>query len=817
MNFIQEFIATHKISFSPGLVYLSGFITGLVGFLLIYFTILLLKRYMEYQKIRLSLNYALLLVELPKYHYLPKTEAQVKVIEEINNFENFINSLSNIKNPIVFEIATPHYGEEIFFYVSVPKKYVQQIQKSIKAFWPGSEVLLVKEDYNIFNPEGIVLGSYIKLKNHYFRPIRTYKEIAIGNIDTLDAFLAAFNKLKKEGEGLAYQVIIQPLGGRESKKIKKVIEKLKEGKSFEEAVSHKEYLEIFKTKEEKEKKEMEEKKKMIDEHLIKNIENKMLKPFFKVNIRILMSASNVFEAEEIISTIESAFHQFINPGINEFTINRVKGRRLSNLIYEFSFRLFNSSQSVILNSEEIASIIHFPTSYSKSPLIHWLASRSAPPPSNLPLEGVILGESTYQGNRVLVRIKRNDRRRHIYVIGQTGTGKTTLLKNIAIQDMENGDGICFIDPHGDVAQELLGLLPPNRIDDVIYFSPGDIKRPIGLNILEYDPNFPEQKTFIINTLIEIIDKIYNLQLTGGPMFEQYLRNALLLIMDDPSWGYTLLEVSRVFVDERFREELLRKCKNYPVIEFWTKQAPVVGGELSLQNMITWITSKLNPFITNDFVRPIIAQPKSSINFRYVMDNRKILIVNLSKGKIGETSAYLLGMILVAKILSATFSRVDIPEEQRKDFYLFIDEFQNFAFKGIASILSEARKYRLSMVLAHQYIKQLPEEIASAVFGNVGTIMCFRVGTEDAEFLEKQFAPVFTKVDLVNIPNYNLYLKLLIDGYVSDPFNIRTLPPKPADFSLAEKVKELSALKYGKPLEEIEAEIQERYRHVRSVF
>ena len=815
MNFIQEFITSHKIAFSPTIVYLSGFLTGILGFIVIYFGLLLIKRYLEYQKIKLSLNYSLLLVELPKYYYLPKTETPTKVVEEINDFENFLNSLSNIKNPIIFEIATPHSGEEIFFYVAVPKKHVQQMQKSIRSFWPGSEVILVEEDYNIFNPEGVVLGSYVTLKNHYFRPIKTYKEIALGNIDTLDSFLAAFNKLKKEGEGLAYQVIIKPLGSKEVKKIKKIINKMKEGKSFEEALSHKEYLEIFQSKEEKEKKEMEEKKKPVDEYLIKNIENKMTKPFFEVNIRILMSANNIFDGEEIISTVESAFHQFINPGINEFVINRVKGRKLSNLIYEFSFRLFNKAQRAILNSEEIASIIHFPTSHSKSPIIHWLAARSAPPPSNLPLEGVILGESTYQGNRVLVRIKRNDRRRHIYVIGQTGTGKTTLLKNIAMQDMENGDGICFIDPHGDVAQELLGLIPTNRIDDLIYFSPGDIRRPIGLNILEYDPNYPEQKTFIINTLIEIIDKLYNLQITGGPMFEQYLRNALLLIMDDPSWGFTLLEVSRVFVDRRFREELLTKCKNYPVVEFWTKQAPVVGGELSLENMITWITSKLNPFITNDFVRPIIAQPKSSLDFRQIMDNKKILIVNLSKGKIGETSAYLLGMILIAKILSATFSRVDIPEEQRKDFYLFIDEFQNFAFKGISSILSEARKYRLSMVLAHQYIKQLPEEIAAAVFGNVGTIMCFRVGTEDADFLEKQFAPIFTKVDLVNIPNYHLYLKLLIDGYVSDPFNIKTLPPKTPNLELAERAKEISFLRYGRPLEEIEKEIEERYKHVKT--
>ena len=814
MTQIFQKILEIKPVFSSFWVYISGLITGILGFLLIYFTVIFIKRYSELQKLRLSLNYVLLLVELPKYHYLPKSESQVKVSDEINNFENFINSLTKVKHPIVFEIATPHYGEEIFFYVAVSRKYLEMMQKTIRSFWPGAEVIVVKEDYNIFNPEGVALGSYVSLKNHYFRPIKTYREIALGNLDPLDAFLAAFNKLRKEGEGLAYQIIIKPLGGKESKKIKKILEKLKEGEKFEEAISPNILKQVFTPKEQKEKEEIEKKKTPLDEHLIKNIEAKMIKPFFEINIRMLMSASNIYDAEEILSTIESAFYQYLNPGINEFVIHRLKGRALRSLIYEFSFRLFNKRQKVILNSEEIASIIHFPTSYSKSPIIHWLQARTAPPPVNLPREGVILGESFYQGQKEIVRIKRNDRRRHIYVIGQTGTGKTTLLKNIAEQDMANGDGICFIDPHGDVAQELLGLVPKERIDDVIYFNPGDIRRPLGLNILEYDPRYPEQKTFIINTLIEIIDKLYNLQLTGGPMFEQYLRNALLLIMDDPSWGFTLLEVSRVFVDRRFREDLLTKCKNYPVVEFWTKQAPVVGGELSLENMITWITSKLNPFITNDFVRPIIAQPKSSLDFRQVMDNKKILIVNLSKGKIGETSAYLLGMILVAKILSAAFSRVDIPEEQRKDFYLYIDEFQNFAFKGIASILSEARKYRLSLVLAHQYIKQLPEEISSAVFGNVGTILTFRVGTEDADFLEKQFAPIFTKVDLVNIPNYNLYLKLLIDGYVSDPFNIRTFPPHEPNRELAEKVAELSMLKYGKPREEIEKEIEERFKYAK---
>jgi len=797
------------IAFSPKIVYSAGVVTGILGFIIIYIFSLFIKKYIESKKVNLSLNYILLLIEIPKYHLLQKQEAPTKPVEEINNFENFINTLTNLKLPIIFEIATPFIAEEIFFYIAVPRKNVESIRRTIRAFWPGAEVIDCIEDYNIFNPSGAVLGSYVGLKSHYFKPIKTYKEIALGNIDTLDSFLGAFNKLKK-GEGLAYQVIIKPLSTKENKKIKKVLEELKKGEKFESAVGGL-GKEVMKTFEKKEEKEQKFEPKSIDELLIKNIEAKMIKPLFEVNIRLLASSTNIFNAEEVLTSIESAFHQFINPGINEFQIKRVKGRALNNLAYEFSFRLFNKNQKIILNSEEIASIFHFPTSYTKSPIIHWLLAKSAPPPVNLPKEGVILGESVYQGQKEIVRIKKNDRRRHIYVIGQTGTGKTTLLKNIAEQDIKNGDGVCFIDPHGDVAQELLGLIPKERADDVIYFNPGDTRRPIGINILEYDKNYPEQKTFIINTLIEIIDKIYNLQLTGGPMFEQYLRNSLLLLMDDPDWGFTLLDVSRVLVDEYFRNELLKKCKNYPVIEFWTKQAPVVGGELSLENMITWITSKLNPFITNDFVRPIIAQPKTALNFRYIMDNQKIFIVNLSKGLIGETSSYLLGMILIAKILSATFARVDTPEELRKDFYLFIDEFQNFAFKGVASILSEARKYRLSLVLAHQYIKQLPEELISAVFGNVGTIMAFRVGTEDAEILEKQFSPVFSKIDLLNIPNYNLYLKLLIDGYVSEPFNIRTLPPNPSNKELADKIIELSMLKYGRPLEEIERLIEEKYR------
>lgn len=810
-----------NIVFPANIVLLAGLGAGVCSGILIILSLILLQNYREKIKVNLSLTYALLLLEIPKYHSLPKADTPVKVPEEVSNFENFLNTFNKFKQPIIFEIATPHTGEEIFFYIAVPKKYIEAFQKSIRSFWPGAEVLLVTEDYNIFNPEGLSLASYVTLRQHYFKPVKTYREVSLGNIDSLDSFLAAFNKLKKEGEGLAYQVILKPLPTTINKKIAAVVKKLKEGKPFHKALGgvSQEILEGLQqpsTPEQKAKKDKEEAKpKPVDEILIKSLEAKMMKPFFEVNIRLVISGTDFFESEQVLSTLESAFSQFVNPGLNEFVLHRLKGHGLRHLLYRFSFRLFSGREKLILNSEEIASFLHFPTSYTKSPIIHFLPARGAAPPVNLPTEGVILGENIYQGQPSVVRITRNDRRRHIYAIGQTGTGKTTLLKNVIEQDMRSGDGVCYIDPHGDVAVEILGLAPKERADDVIYFNPGDPARPLALNILEYDPNFPEQKTFIINTLIEIIDKLYNLSVTGGPMFEQYLRNSLLLIMDDSTRGHTLLDVSRVFVDKKFREELLNQCKNYAVAEFWTKQVPLISGELSLENMITWITSKLNPFITNDFVRPVIAQSKSTLNFREVMDNKKILIVNLAKGKIGETSSYLLGMVLVAKILAAAFARVDTAEEERTDFYLYIDEFQNLAFKGIASILSEARKYRLALMLAHQYIKQLPEEIASAVFGNVGTIVAFRVGTEDADFLEKQFQPIFSKIDLVNIPNYNAYLKLLIEGYVSDPFNIKTLKPNEPDKELAQKLMELSGLKYGRPREEIEAEIRQKFGYVTS--
>jgi len=386
---------------------------------------------------------------------------------------------------------------------------------------------------------------------------------------------------------------------------------------------------------------------------------------------------------------------------------------------------------------------------------------------------------------------------------------------MAIQDILNGEGVCVIDPHGDLIQDVLRRVPPERAEDVILFAPADIERPLALNLLEYDSKYPEQKTFVINEMIKIFDKLYDLKATGGPIFEQYMRNALLLIMDSPESGSTLMEVPKVLADAEFRKMKIEKCKDPTVVDFWKKEAEKAGGDAALANIVPYITSKLTQFISNDTMRPIIAQQNSSFNLRSIMDKQKILLVDLSKGQVGEMNAFLLGMILVGKILMSALSRSDMPQEKRKDFYLYIDEFQNFTTDSICSILSEARKYSLNLIMAHQYLGQLVKNqdtsIKDAVFGNVGTWILFKIGSEDAEVMEKEFAPVFNQYDLINIEKYTAYVKLLIDNTASRPFSMKTLWPLTGieREDMASKIKSLSRLKYGQDRNMIEAEIMSR--------
>lgn len=762
-----------------------------------------------------ALNYKLLLISLPKNVMSEgQNKETIKMESIIASFDQFLGSLSYYKHPLVFEMAVPTDTEEIRFYVSAPKKDIDSIEKNISGFFPLANVEVVK-DYTIFEPQGIVGGLTVKLNNHYSLPLKTYKDFAS---DSLSVITNAFSKLAPQNEGACLQIVFTPTSKSLVKSIEQIKKGLREGKSFKELTMSQFKSEFSKNwkqitkKDSSEEKDKEEKVKYIDESLIKLIEEKISRPLFDVNIRLFASANTKERTEEILLSLESALMQFSAPNANSLTFQKIKNKKaLNDFVYNFSFRLFKPANKIVLNSTELTGFYHFPHAFLETPKIRWFKARSAPAPMNLPQEGIILGINSFRGEDKEVKILDEDRRRHIYVVGQTGTGKTSLMNRMFVQDMELGKGACFIDPHGDIAEDLIGLVPHNRADDLIYFNPGDMENSIGLNMLEYDSRYPFQKSFITNELLEIMDKLYDLKSVGGPIFEQYFRNAILLLLDDELENHTLNDVPRILINPDFRKSLLERTPNSMVREFWEKEAEKAGGDLSLANVAPYINSKLNPFLANDLVRPIISQKKSTINFRQIMDERKILIVNLSKGLLGDINSYLLGMLIVGKLTMAAFSRVDLPEDERKDFYLYIDEFQNVTTNTVATIFSEARKYRLSLVVAHQYIQQLKEDIQKSVFGNVATMISFRLGNaEEAETLGKQFAPIFGAYDLLNLDNFNAYIKLAIKGQTSQAFNFKTIKSFASDRNWAEKLKTLSALKYTRPRKEIEEEIKLSY-------
>lgn len=756
------------------------------------------------QKILEQLQLKLFLIRLP----LSARQEGRDVKQEINISEQLISSLAAFKKPFVFEVAVPYVGEEIHFYAAVPAHLGEVLARQVQSIWSEAEVKPA-DDYNIFNYSGEVAAALIKQKERFILPIRTYQEIAA---DTFLPILGGLAKVNEIGEGAAVQFVVRP-AAYHKKEIFAALRALKKGMGLSDILAHPLSMSLSDITEAlrgKEKGKEVKTEKIVEELAIKALELKLAKPLFEVNVRLATSAPSRFQADSLMEGLAEGFSQFGSPGRNELKIIRPKNPK--ELIYQFSFREFNKNQALILNSEELSSIFHFPTSFTEIPKIKYLKAKEAPPPANLPKEGILLGHSSFRGENKEVRISDEDRRRHIYIIGQTGTGKSNLLTDMVVEDIQRGKGAAVIDPHGDLVEQILGLIPQKRFDDVISFEPGDVSQPIGLNMLEYNFNRPEEKTFIVNELINIFDKLYDLKTTGGPMFEQYMRNALLLMMEDaPNESTTLMEVPRIFADADFRRRKLQRIRNPIVIDFWEKEAVKAGGEASLANITPYITSKFNNFTANDYMRPIIGQIKSAFDFRQIMDEGKILLVNLSKGRIGDVNANLLGMIVVGKLLKAALSRVDLEQEKRRDFYLYIDEFQNFTTESIATILSEARKYRLNLTIAHQFIAQLTEKIRDAVFGNVGSIVSFRIGVADAEILVKQFEPIFKAQDLINIDNFNAYVKLLVQGETAKPFNVRTLAAEKGDARLAEQLKEDSRNKYGRPREDVEMEIYKRLR------
>ncbi len=766
-----------------------------------------------------GINMKLYRVAVPRFDEKDKTELH-QFIARMEQFYAGMFSLSDGKktepgkNYFSLEFALPNGSSELSLYAAVPRDKESLFEKQFLAYYPGAALYETTDDYNIFVEDGASLGAVGLSSVHEALSIKTYDKF---EHDPLDALFSAFSKIKKEGEGVAVQLLLSPAGDYFIKRFGQVLEDLAKGVPLKRALPAKGILQSFARAGNdlffvsKNKDEISLKSSRGNEKAEELIKEKIGSTIASSNLRVVVSAGTVVRAKELLSGITSAYNQVREPQGNGITFELKEGRAARKLFHEFSYRLFSEDLAVPLNIKELATIFHVPRPGEGISLVEAKA-KTAPPPATLAESGTVLGVNRHQGIENIVRIGAEDRMRHLYVIGQTGTGKSTLLKNLVIQDIEAGHGLCMIDPHGGDLEDVLGNIPESRLSDVIYFDPSYTARPLGLNMLEYDQRFPEQKTFVVNELLAIFNKLFDMKVAGGPAFEQYFRNAAFLVMEHPESGNTLLEISRVMSDKAFRDLKLSHCKNPLILQFW-QNALRTTGEQGLANFVPYITNKFDVFLSNDIMRPIVAQERSAFNFRDIMDNRKILLVNLSKGRLGEINSSLLGLIIVGKLLMAALSRADLAQGAGKpnDFYLYIDEFQNVTTDSIATILSEARKYRLSLTVAHQYIAQLEEKIKNAVFGNVGSLISFRVGQEDAEYLEKQFAPTFSAKDITSLENRNAYVKLLVNGQPVKPFNIEVLAPKQGARERALKVKNYSYETYGRPKEEIEALILKKYQ------
>lgn len=730
-----------------------------------------------------SLGLVTLLVAVPQ-----DNEIKIDATEQIINSLTSIYKSAKLKflQPLVAQpnIALEIIGtsDDIKFYVFTPQKYQDLIEKQIFSVYTGADIKVVDEP-NIFNDSGKVEYAWMGIKKTPFYPLKTYKEIPT---DPLASITSAFSKLSP-GETVAIQLILSPTDGAWAKSGKGFVSGTKKSEANPEKASYK-----------------------VDAKQLEAIDSKCSKPGFETVIRIVSCAPSAEIAKTNISNVKAVFGQYESPW-NKLSSRKIRLKTwfMEDFIYKYPV-IFWQKGKTIMSSEEIASIFHFPNKTIETPNIYWLKARKAPAPIDSPQEGMYIGDNVYRGINKKFCISQSDRQRHFYIVGQTGVGKSWLLADMALQDIKAGHGVCFIDPH-DTYESILERIPPERVEDVIYFDPSLTDRPMGFNVMECEKE--EQKDFVTSSIINLMYKLYDPYKTGivGPRFEHAIRNIMLTVMIEP--GATFIEIVRALTDPSYVQALLPKLTDPMVKRYWTDQIAQTN-EFHKSEVLDYIVSKFGRFITNTMMRNIIGQSTSSFNFRQAMDEGKILIINLAKGSIGEENSAFLGLVLIPKILIAAMSRQDVSEEKRKDFYLYVDEFQNFATQDFAVILSEARKYHLNLTVANQFISQMDDEVKNAVFGNVGTIASFRVGISDAGFLVNQFRPTFNEHDLLNLGTGEIYMKTMVNGIPQTPFSLRVAAKEKkmeGNPKMAEMIKKLSSLKYGRPRAIVEAEISKRAR------
>ncbi len=736
-----------------------------------------------------------------------KDSAVLKISVPVNNdkkplsaeqlFQSLHGTLrgsSKQMNHFSFEIVANFTG--IYFIVVCEARYQQFIENQIYAQYPEAQITQIQDYVHTPLTDGqnaqVLKGLELGLKREFFLPIKTYNSF---EVDPLASISSAISKLERLSE-VYIQLLVRPIadewqGG---------------GKAFVNA--RKQMVDADGKKIALESGESDE---------LREIERKNTKSGFQFLIRIIVKAQNDLLVDQSLEDVQASFSQFQSAQFNglatkkyDFSLTaKLKkiflGKTLEdnlNILQKYQTRFLPEFSTDIINTEEIASIYHLPNKTVQTPNINWAKSRKLEPPLDLPTSNArFFAQTDYRNVQVTYGVKKEDRRRHMYLLGKTGTGKSTLMKNLVLGDIYDGEGVAVVDPHGDLVEEIMDLIPENRIKDVVYLDPSDMEHPIALNMLDLKPG--ESIELLADGIVSVFIKLFGH--SWGPRLQYLLTNTIITLL--LCQNVSLLAVQRILVDRNYRRFLLKQIKDPFILKFWNDEYEALAANPKLiAETLSPIQNKVGRFLSSPLVRNMIGQIKSSIDLQEIMNSGKILLINLSQGKIGEENTSLLGGMIVTRLYTNAMQRANMPETQRRDFYLYVDEFQNFATDTFVKILSEARKYALNLMVTHQYIDQLPSNIQDAIFGNVGTLMNFVVGPKDAARLEKEYTPYLDAEDLVNLERFKLVNKITIDGAQSKPFTATALPPSYPMQSYKEQIKHYSRETYASNRIDVEQKI-----------
>ncbi|MCA9386765.1 ATP-binding protein [Candidatus Dojkabacteria bacterium] len=691
------------------------------------------------------------------------------------------------KTPFSFEIVGNHSG--IFFLISCDSRFKTFIENQIYAQYPDAQITQVK-DYSTPDKTSKVIKSLeLGLRREFYLPIKTYNSF---EVDPLASIVSTMNNLNGHDE-IYIQFVTRPISDRWQDIGKKFVDTTRsrtdeEGKKV--GLASGEGAEI------------------------KQVEVKNQKSGFQFIIRVIVRGNDDIQVERYLEDVQASFNQFQTAQFNSLTKKSVKSSFIKRILFgnvlqdslsplqKYQTRFLSELEKDVINTEELASMYHLPSKSVQSPKIAWARSRKIEPPANLPTQNArVFGLTDFRDQHSVFGIKKEDRRRHMYLLGKTGTGKSMFIKNMVYGDLQENEGLCIVDPHGELIDDVLTFIPEHRLKDVVLLDPSDIENPIGLNMLDVKEG--ESKELLADGIVSVFIKLFGN--SWGPRLQYILTNTVLTLLH--CQNVSLLAVNRILLDKNYRKFLLKQVNDPFLLKFWNEEYEQMSkNQKLLAETLSPIQNKVGRFLSSPMVRNMIGQVKSSIDLREIMDEGKILLINLSQGKIGEENTSLLGGMIITRLYTNAMQRANVSSEQRKDFYLYVDEFQNFATDTFVKILSEARKYGLNLLVTHQFIDQIQPNIQDAIFGNVGTLINYVVGPKDATRLEKEYIPYLTSEDLVNLERFSFVIKMMIDGAQSTPFTGKLLIPTHPVTGIREQIKQYSRDKYATSKEIVESKL-----------